>query len=210
MDNHGGRDMAGPVDFWFSIGSTYTYLTVMRIDDVSARTGVPFRWRPFDVRALMLAMDNIPFSTKPVKARYMWRDVERRAEMYGVPWSDIPIYPLKHLTFVNRIALVGARAGWCADYARAAYRRWFGKGCDISIEPDLSASLRDTGQDPVRILALAASDEGKAALEAETDAASTLGIFGAPTFAVGGELFWGDDRLEDAIAWHRRGTLKAT
>ena len=90
----------------------------MRIDDVARHTGIPFRWRPFDVRALMLAMDNIPFSTKPVKARYMWRDVERRAEMYGVPWSGIPIYPLKHLTFVNRIALVGARGrlvrGLCA------------------------------------------------------------------------------------------------
>lgn len=200
--------MAEPVDFWFSIGSTYSYLTVMRIDDVTRRTGIPFRWRPFDVRAVMIAMDNIPFSTKPVKARYMWRDLERRAVMYGIPWSGIPTYPLKHLTFVNRIALIGAREGWCADYARAAYLRWFGKSCDISLEPDLSASLQDVGQDPQRVLALAASDEWKSALQAETEAAIALGIFGAPTFAVGGEIFWGDDRLDDAIAWHRRGTLK--
>jgi len=202
--------MSGPIDFWFSIGSTYTYLTVMRIDDVARRAGVTFRWRPFDVRAVMLAMDNIPFSTKPIKACYMWRDLERHAEMYGVPWSGIPTYPLKHLTFVNRIALIGCKEGWCADYARAAYRCWFGNGRDISLEPDLSDSLRDIGQDPTRVLALAASDEWKSALQAETGTASALGIFGVPTFVVGEEIFWGDDRLDDAINWHRHGKLKPT
>lgn len=202
--------MSEPIDFWFSIGSTYTYLTVMRIEDVARRFGVSFRWRPFDVRAVMLAMDNIPFSTKPIKARYMWRDLERRALMYAIPWSRIPTYPLKHLTFTNRIALIGTKEGWCTDYVCAAYRRWFGEGCDVSIEPDLSRSLRDIGQDPERVLGLAASDEWKMALNAETDAASALGIFGAPTFAVGKEIFWGDDRLDDAIAWRRHGTLMPT
>jgi 2-hydroxychromene-2-carboxylate isomerase len=199
--------MSESIDFWFSIGSTYTYLTVMRIEGVARRSDLSFRWRPFDVRAVMLAMDNIPFSTKPIKARYMWRDLERRASLYGVPWSGIPPYPLKHLTFANRIALIGTKEGWCADYVRAAYRRWFGKGCDVSVEPDLSDSLRDIGQDPNGVLALAASDEWNAALKMETDAASALGIFGAPTFAVGEEIFWGDDRLDDAIAWRRHGTL---
>jgi 2-hydroxychromene-2-carboxylate isomerase len=196
--------MAENIDFWFSIGSTYTYLTVMRIETVAQRSGVNFRWRPFDVRAVMAAMDNIPFSTKPIKARYMWRDVERRALMYGVPWSGVPPYPLKHLTFVNRIALIGSKEGWCSDYARAAYRRWFGEKCDVSVEPDLSKCLRDIGQDPNRVLTLAASDEWKTALQVETNAASALGIFGAPTFAIGEEIFWGDDRLDDAIVWRDR------
>ena len=199
--------MSEPIDFWFSIGSTYTYLTVLRIEDVARREGVTFRWRPFDVRAVMLAMDNIPFSTKPIKARYMWRDLERRALMYDILWSGLPPYPLRHLTFVNRVALIGTSEGWCPDYVRAAYRRWFDDGYDVSVEPHLSDSLHDIGQDPKRILALAASDEWKNALQAETDAASALGIFGAPTFAVGDEIFWGDDRLDDAIAWQRRGTL---
>ena len=72
------------MDFWFSIGSTYSYLSVMRLHDVSAQTGIAFRWRPFNVRAIMREMDNIPFANKPVKAAYMWRDVERRSAMYGV------------------------------------------------------------------------------------------------------------------------------
>lgn len=200
--------MPKSIDFWFSIGSTYTYLTVMRLGRVAEETELAFRWRPFDVRAVMIAMDNIPFSTKPVKARYMWRDLERRASMYGIPWSGIPHYPLKHLTFVNRIALIAAGEGWCDSYVRAVYHRWFGERGDISIEPALSADLRATGQEPDRVLALAASETWKAALEEETARAQLLGVFGSPTFAVGQELFWGDDRLDDAMAWHRGGTLR--
>jgi 2-hydroxychromene-2-carboxylate isomerase len=200
--------MSEPIDFWFSIGSTYTYLTVMRIDEEAKRAGVTFRWRPFDVRAIMVAMNNIPFSTKPVKERYMWRDLERRTQLYGIPWSGIPHYPLKHLTFVNRIALMGAKEGWCGDYVRSAYRRWFGKRRDISVEPDLSETLCEIGRDPIPLVALAASDVWKAALENETETASALGIFGAPTFAVGKEIFWGDDRMGDAIAWQRGKSVR--
>jgi 2-hydroxychromene-2-carboxylate isomerase len=73
--------MSAPIDFWFSIGSTYTYLSVMRVGDIERQNGITFRWRPFDVRAIMTEMDNIPFTNKPIKARYMWRDIERRATL---------------------------------------------------------------------------------------------------------------------------------
>jgi 2-hydroxychromene-2-carboxylate isomerase len=197
------------IDFWFSIGSTYTYLSVMRLEAIERPSGITFRWRPFDVRAIMIEMDNVPFSTKPIKARYMWRDIERRAKMYGLPWSSVPPYPIKHLSLVNRIALVGASEGWCPQYVRAAYRRWFINGDDPSIETDLSGALKDVGQDPARVLALAASDKMKAALKSETDAARALEIFGSPTFVTGNEIFWGDDRLEDAIQWCRQSEGKS-
>jgi 2-hydroxychromene-2-carboxylate isomerase len=70
--------MSRPIDFWFSIGSAYTYLTVMRIEEVARQSCIVFRWRPFDVGAIMVEMNNIPFSTKPIKARHMCRVVERR------------------------------------------------------------------------------------------------------------------------------------
>jgi 2-hydroxychromene-2-carboxylate isomerase len=83
--------MSSPIDFWFSIGSTYTYLSVMRIEAVARQSGVTFRWRPFDVSAIMIEMDNIPFSNKkPAKARYMWRDIERRAILHRLPWVRYP------------------------------------------------------------------------------------------------------------------------
>lgn len=192
------------LDFWFSVGSTYTYLSVMRLDTVERQSGVTFRWRPFDVRAIMLEMDNIPFSTKPIKERYMWRDIERRAKKYSLPWSGIPSYPPNHLGFINRVALVGAEEGWCAQYVKATYQRWFRTRQDPSLESELMATLKGIGQHPDEVLASAASEKMKAALQSQTDAARALQIFGSPNFVVGKEVFWGDDRLEDAIQWHNR------
>jgi 2-hydroxychromene-2-carboxylate isomerase len=77
--------MPDELDFFFFYGSTYTYLTVMRIERAAAEAGVEVRWRPFNVREIMLEQDNIPFRDKAVKMRYMWRDVERRARGYGSP-----------------------------------------------------------------------------------------------------------------------------
>jgi 2-hydroxychromene-2-carboxylate isomerase len=191
------------IDFWFSIGSTYTYLSVTRLDRVAAETGISFTWRPFNVRAIMLEMDNVPFATKPVKAAYMWRDVARRAARYGLrPKLPAP-YPLKELELANRVAVIGMKERWGPAYVKATYGRWFGRGEPAGSEPNLSASIAEAGADPARVLARAASAEGAESLAAATDGARALGIFGAPTWAVDGEIFWGDDRLDDAIAWRR-------
>ncbi|PBC06208.1 2-hydroxychromene-2-carboxylate isomerase [Mesorhizobium sp. WSM3860] len=189
------------IDFWFSIGSTYTYLSVMRLAEVAAETGIEFRWRPFNVRAIMIEMDNIPFAKKPAKAAYMWRDIERRAAMYGmVPKLPAP-YPLAELERANRVALIAAREGWCEAYARESYRRWFEMGEPADSEPNISASIEKAGQTAEPVLRRADSDDAKADLAAATEQAKALGIFGSPSFVVDGELFWGDDRLEDAMRW---------
>lgn len=197
---------SGPIDFWFSIGSLYTYLSVMRIDRFEDLHGVWFRWRPFNVRAIMVEMDNIP-SRKPDKLAYMWRDIERRAAGSLCDFPRRPPYPLTNFDLANRIALVGAAEGWCEDYARATYARWFGLGEEAGREPNVSASLKEIGQDAGRVLELAGSDETGRAYDAATAEAKSLGIFGAPTFVTRGEIFWGDDRLEDAVQWHAKGTL---
>jgi 2-hydroxychromene-2-carboxylate isomerase len=192
------------IDFWFSIGSTYSYLSVMRLAKIGTENRVTFRWRPFNVRSIMIEMDNIPFAKKPVKAAYMWRDIERRAGMYGLlPRFPVP-YPLKELERANRVAVLGMSDGWCPDYTVASYRQWFEEGLPAGSEPNISQSLREAGVDPGKILDRANSAEGTEGLLAATDEARSLGIFGSPTFVVGKELFWGDDRLEDAIAWHAR------
>jgi 2-hydroxychromene-2-carboxylate isomerase len=195
------------IDFWLSVGSTYTYFSVMRLREVEDRTGIGFNWRPFNVRAIMLEQNNRPFVGKPVKTAYMWRDIERRAVRYGLPVRVPAPYPLQEFERANRIAIVGEQEGWCADYARATYRRWFQDGLEAGIEPNLSESLREIGQDPTRVIARAESDEIAAALQKATEEAKSLGVFGSPSFVVGRELFWGDDRLDDAIAWYRSGTL---
>ncbi len=199
---------ASDIDFWFTMGSTYSYLTVSRLSDVERSTGMTFRWRPFHLLIILQEMKHIPFADKPTKSAYMWRDIERRAAMYGIP-VKLPVpYPAKQSVVANLVAIVGLRENWGADFVRAAYRRWFQGGEETGSEPNVSESLRDIGQEPERVLALANSEETKAMLTAETDAARELGIFGSPTFTVGRELFWGDDRLADAISWRRLGRVE--
>jgi 2-hydroxychromene-2-carboxylate isomerase len=196
-----GARAVAVIDFWYSIGSTYTYLSVMRLSDVMRSTDVAFRWRPFNVRHIMVEQNNIPFKDKPVKAAYMWRDVERRAHHYGLSPKVPAPYPLPGLVLANQVAVLGAAEGWVESYTCAAYRRWFESGEPAGQEPNISASLREAGQDPDRALKLAQSAPIVEALSEATNEAMALGVFGSPTFVVGSEVFWGDDRLEDAIRW---------
>ena len=195
------------IDFWFTMGSTYSFLSVMRLAELERSSGISFRWRPFHLLVILQEMKHVPFADKPAKTAYMWRDIERRAAMYGFPVKLPAPYPVKQSVVANLIAVVGMREGWGPDFVRAAYRRWLELGQETGSEPNVSESLREIGQDPARVLALANSEDAKAALTAETDAARELGIFGSPTFAVGRELFWGDDRAEDAISWCRSGRV---
>ena len=201
--------MAAPhIDFWFTMGSTYSYLSVLRLADVERSTGVTFRWRPFHLLIILQEMKHVPFADKPTKSTYMWRDIERRAAMYGIPMKLPVPYPAKQSVVANLVAIAGMRESWGPDFVRAAYRRWFQRGEETGSEPNVSESLHEIGQEPKRVLALANSENTKATLTAETDAARKLGIFGSPTFAVGRELFWGDDRLADAISWCRFGRVQ--
>jgi 2-hydroxychromene-2-carboxylate isomerase len=196
------------IDFWFTMGSTHTYLSVMQLPEMERSAGISFRWRPFHLLIILQEMKHVPFADKPAKSAYMWRDIERRAAMYGIAAKIPAPYPAKQSVLANLIAIVGMREGWGRDFVGAAYRRWFQLSQETGSEPNVSESLRDIGQDPQRVLALANAEETKVALAAATDAARELGIFGSPTFTMGRELFWGDDRLDDAISWCRSGRVQ--
>lgn len=201
------RGAMATIDFWYSIGSTYSYLTVMRLPGVAMASGIKFVWRPFNVRHVMVAQNNIPFKDKPEKTAHMWRDIERRAARHGLAPRIPAPYPLPGLVLANQVAILGTQEGWGEAYTQATYRRWFEAGQPAGEEPNLSESLAEIGQNPARVLELAESDRIVAALAASTREAMAIGIFGSPSFAVDGELFWGDDRLEDALDWARAGTL---
>jgi len=193
------------IEFWFSIGSTYTYLSVTRLKEVEQKFEVKFYWQPFSVRKIMLEMDNVPFPpTKQVKADYMWRDIERRASSYGFEAKVPTPYPLKKFDLANKIAVIGMQEGWCSDYVIATYRRWFVAGLEPGSEPNVSESLREIDQDPERVLELAADETIAKTYLSQTEQAHSKNIFGSPSFIVDGELFWGDDRLEDAVNWALR------
>jgi 2-hydroxychromene-2-carboxylate isomerase len=193
------------IDFWYSIGSTYSYLSVMRLPDVARTTGVTFRWRPFNVRHVMVEQNNIPFRDKPVKTAYMWRDIQRRAHRYGLQPTTPAPYPLAGLVLANQVAILGAQEGWGQAYTLATYRRWFQTGQPAGEDPNLSESIAEAGQDPARVLDVACSGRIETALADATVQAMAAGVFGSPSFCVQGEVFWGDDRLQDALDWARAG-----
>ena len=114
------------IDFYFSIGSTYTYLSVIRILNVEKQHQVKFDWKPFSVRLIMKEMNNIPFPKDKInKVNYMWRDIERRAEEYGF-FAKTPVpYPLTEFDLANQIAILGLDNGWGIDYIRLTYKNGF-------------------------------------------------------------------------------------
>jgi len=189
------------LDFFLFLGSTYTHLSVHRAEMLAGRAGVGLHWRPFSARTLMLEQNNRPFIGKPVKLAYMWRDLERRARRHGVPFVSIPPYPIDMEELGNRVATVAALEGWCAGFMQAAYAAWFVQNRDPGAPETLADLLLGMKRDPATVLARADSAEIRERYAEETDAARRLGIFGSPTFACGSEIFWGDDRLEDAIDW---------
>lgn len=189
------------LEFFFFLGSTYSHLSVHRAQALAQAAGVELVWRPFSVRTLMREQNNIPFAGKPVKMRYMWRDLERRAQRFGVPFDGIPPYPIDADERANRVATLAAADGWCPAFVRAAYRCWFLDKRDPGSPEALRALLEGLGQSAARCFEAADGDAVRSEYRARTDRARELGLFGSPTFVAGSELFWGDDRLDDALDW---------
>ena len=193
------------VNFWFSIGSTYTYLTITRILEVEKKHGVKFNWKPFSVRAIMKEMNNIPFpKEKKNKVDYMWRDIERRAEGYGF-FAKTPVpYPLTQFDLANKLAIVGLKEGWGIDYIKLTYKRWFQEGKEPATEPNISEICSELNLEKDKVINIANSDEITKEFLANTDSARNNKVFGSPSFIVNSEIFWGDDRMEDAITWSKK------
>lgn len=199
------------VEIWFEFASTYSYLTVARAEELLQSEGVEFEWKPFLLGPIFRAkgIESSPFVLDPVKGAHMWRDLERRSERYGLPFVRPPVFPMNGLR-AARIMTAALKEPWCGTFARAVFAAQFARGEDISTDTVLIDALRDCGVDPGQWLALAQDDATKTALRERTEQAKGLGIFGAPSFTVGDEIFWGDDRLEDAIAWASRTPASAS
>jgi 2-hydroxychromene-2-carboxylate isomerase len=194
------------LDFFFEFGSTYSYLAAMRIRAVARDVRVTVLWRPFLLGPIFKAqgLNTSPFNRNPDKGRYMWRDLARLSADLGLPFRRPDPFPQSGL-LAARVALIGLADSWGETFCERVFATEFGEGRQIA-EPSVIADiLRGLAVAPAPILARAQSDENKAKLRAETEHAQRLGVFGAPTFITAdGELFWGNDRLEQALKWATR------
>ncbi|WP_171239869.1 2-hydroxychromene-2-carboxylate isomerase [Ruegeria sp. HKCCA5491] len=191
--------MPHSIQFWFEYASTYSYLSAMRVEDVATSHGVTVEWQPFLLGPIFASQgwDNSPFNLYPAKGRYMWRDMERLTAQRNLPFQKPNPFPQNGLK-AARLTLAIEDHAQRAAFSRAVYSAEFANGQNIADDAVLRACLAEAGlsQD---LLDKTQDPAVKAALITQTKTAQDNGLFGAPSFLVGGELFWGDDRLEDAV-----------
>lgn len=193
---------ASPVEMWFDFASPYSYLAMARVGGLAREEGVRLALRPFLLGPIFQAQgwNDSPFRLFPGKGAYMMRDIARLADKYGVPYSRPAVFPRMGV-LPARIALLGQGQQWGVDFCLNVFRANFAEDREIQSEEVVRDLLRVQDLDADALIAQARQESTKEALRKQVDRARALGIFGAPTFMVDGEMFWGNDRLEDALAW---------
>ena len=193
------------LSFWFDFASTYSYPAAMRIERLAQERGVPLSWNAFLLSRMFRAQGwtDSPFNLYPMKGRYMWRDLERVCEAQRLPFRSPSQFPRNGL-LTARIACRFSSETWLPAFVRAVYHANFAEDQDIADRRVIASCLRSINQNTDTVLEAGDSAETKTMLREQTERAVDLGIFGAPSFIADEELFWGNDRLEEALNWCQR------
>jgi 2-hydroxychromene-2-carboxylate isomerase len=194
------------VHFWYEFASTYSYPATMRIEQLAAERGLALRWRPFILGPIFAEQGwrNSPFNLYPNKGRYMWRDLERICARLSLPFQRPEPFPQNSLLAARTV--LALEPALRPPFSKAVFLAQFGEGKAIAERSVIAAILQDLGEAPAFVLEKALSEPIRTQLKMETDAAQRLGIFGAPAVVTDdGEMFWGNDRLEEALDWALHG-----
>ncbi len=188
------------IEFWFEFGSNYSYLSVMRIEDAARRHGVHIVWKPFLLGPIFRALgfETSPFVLQKEKGAYVWKDMARQCRKYGLRWTTPSKFPRLGV-LPSRVALLGAEQPWIGAFSRRVMELNFVFDEDINKPDRLTPILLELGLPAAAILDQAEAEQTKTRLREQTEQARLRGIFGAPMFFVGTEMFWGNDRLDDAL-----------
>jgi 2-hydroxychromene-2-carboxylate isomerase len=190
------------VEFWYEFASTYSYPAALRVTALAEQRDVSLIWRPFLLGPIFAAQGwhDSPFNIYPAKGRYMWRDLERTCAAIGLPLNRPDPFPQSSL-LAARVALALERDER-SDFSRRVFVAEFGEGLQIGDRATLGTILDACGVDPAATFERAEGDANKARLKAECARAVEIGIIGAPCLvSADGEVFWGNDRLEQGLDW---------
>ena len=192
------------IEFWYEFASTYSYPAAMRVERMAEAAGVRVEWKPFLLGPLFHAQQGLtdsPFNVFPVKGQYMWRDLARVCAEEGLPLNHPSQFP-RNTLLAARVAVAGLDDGWTADFSRKVYEANFVADQDISSPEVLAPLIEEVGASPAEVFEAAGSEAVKARLKDHVNQAKARGVFGSPSFITAdGELFWGNDRLEQALHW---------
>lgn len=193
------------IEFWFEFASPYSYVAAMQIEEKCRDAGVGLAWRPFSLGPIfaLQGWKDSHYNLNPRRGAYMWRDLERLTEKFGLPWQRPSRFP-RPTTLPLRVAAAFEDAPWIGDFVRAVFVASFGENREIGERAVVEDILGAIGRPADEILAVVESPERRGRLRANTERAIELGIMGAPNCVIGGELFWGEETLDDAIAWAQR------
>lgn len=188
------------IEIWFEFASNYSYLSVMRIEDEARRRAVRVVWKPFLLGPIFRALgfENSPFVLQKEKGAYVWQDMVRQCRKYGLRWTQPSTFPRLGV-LPARVALLGAGQPWIGAFCRQVMELNFVLDQDINQPESIAALLTELGLPAADIVERAHAESAKTPLRQQTEQARSRGIFGAPTFFVGNEMFWGNDRLDDAL-----------
>jgi len=196
-----------PCEMWFDFASPYSYLAIERVEPLARQAGVQVVLRPFLLGPIFQAQgwNDSPFRLFPGKGAYMMRDIARLADKYGIGYRRPSQFP-RMSVLAARVALLGQDQPWGRGFCLAVFRANFVDDLDIQDENVVAGLLEALAQDGPALIGQARQESTKEALRRQVDRARALGIFGAPSLMVGCEMFWGNDRLEDALQWAARGS----
>lgn len=195
-------DVNAHIDVYFDFSSPYSYLSVARIQRIAKPLNITVRLMPIALGAIFqkLGWQSSPFLEQPRKLDYMWIDVARQARKHGLEFRKPDQFPIGSIV-AARVATAHTGAQWHDVFCLHVLKAYFVDNKDISQPAVIEKILRDLNLDAEEIISHSTSESAKGSLRARTEQADRLGVFGAPTMVVGDAIFWGDDRLEDAVAY---------
>lgn len=188
--------MAKTVEFYFDFGSPYSYLAYKALPGIAAAQGAEILWRPMLLGGVFKATGNHSPVDIPAKSQWLHQDLQRWAKRYGAVFRNNPHFPVNTLVLMRGATGLQMRGTDFGKYVEAMFRAMWAEPRNLGDAAEIAAVLREAGFDADAFLALVNDAEVKETLKKNTEEAVARGVFGAPTFFVGDEMFWGQDRLD--------------
>ena len=189
--------MTKTVEFLFDVGSPAAYIAWTQMPKLAGETGAAIDYKPMLLGGVFHATSNRSPTEVPAKGRYMNDDLQRFAKRYGVPYQHNPHFPINTLMLMRgAIGLQMRDPARMVPYVDAVYRAIWVDAKNMNDPATVGGVLHAAGFDPQALLALTSEPEVKDRLKAVTQDAVERGVFGAPTFFVDGQMYWGQDRLD--------------
>ncbi len=194
--------MAATLEFWFEFASTYSYPAAHVVEAAAKARGVTVAWRSFLLAPIFAGQgwNDSPFNIYPAKGAYMWRDLARLCGRQGLPLKRPSQFPRNGL-LAARISCRYSDEAWLPEFVRRVYSANFSRDLDISSPFVIGEILSTMEQNAAEVMRAAQAQESKDALRVQTEKAVAMGLIGAPSYVVDGEVFWGGDRLDAALDW---------